>query len=334
MYLARKIINRQTHYSIRETYRDGDRLKSRHLFNLGTDPSEYIIYPGGKGYYFDELVEDALRKQGLNPTQDDLDPIFFEFLDPEIQRVIRDFERPIPKPSFQPDGIAPGYHTFDMRRIHYLKCGSMNQRQMECMPDSFYSALANKSRDEIEQHFVVAERIIRPRELIRYLVTIFDLQACIQRFGAKTTGRKNLQEVLDTFFMERICDLYDDAAFWSGMPTNQSVAEYLRRYMVLYFDVAGQWTPSIPSYLHDFINRHRTYRPPKKVRLNMQEASRLFETSWENLKKLDCKAFTRLYRKQALKLHPDQGGSNENFVKLTRIYEKLLRKKRRESFGR
>lgn len=85
----------------------------------------------------------------------------------------------------------------------------------------------------------------------------------------------------------------------------------------------------MPGYLHDFINRHRTYQPPKKVRLNMQEASRLFDTSWQELKKMDVKTFTRLYRKQALKLHPDQGGSQETFIKLTRHYEKLLKKKRR-----
>ena len=81
MYLSRNTIDRQTHYSIRETYADGDCLKSQHLFDLGTDPSKYIIYPGGKGYYFDDRVQDALKKQGLNPTQDDLDPIFFEFLE-------------------------------------------------------------------------------------------------------------------------------------------------------------------------------------------------------------------------------------------------------------
>jgi len=57
------------------------------------------------------------------------------------------------------------------------------------------------------------------------------------------------------------------------------------------------------------------------------EASRLFETTWENLRQMDSNTFTRLYRKQALKFHPDQGGSHKTFVKLTKLYENLMKKK-------
>ena len=82
MYLAKKIINRQTHYYIRDTYQDGACLKSRDVFDLGIDPSRYIKYPGGNAYYFDEVVEETLTKFGLCPTEDELDSIFWEFLDP------------------------------------------------------------------------------------------------------------------------------------------------------------------------------------------------------------------------------------------------------------
>jgi hypothetical protein len=78
------------------------------------------------------------------------------------------------------------------------------------------------------------------------------------------------------------------------------------------------------------MNRHRIYRPPKKVRLNMAEASRLFGTTWENLRQMDSDTFTRLYRKQALKFHPDQGGSQKTFIKLTKLYENLMKKKGRK----
>ena len=329
MYLARQIIDNQTQYSIRETYRDGEYLKSRHLFSLGTDPSKYIRYPGGKGYYFDEAVEDALRKQGLNPTQDDLDPIFYEFLDPEIKRVIRGFERETKKRLSQLEYNQSDFHMFDMRRVHFLKLGSMNQGQLQQMPPKFYGVLGGKSRDELEQHFIMDESIIRPRELLRYLIAIFDLQSGLERFDYTTTETGTLQEALDSLFIERVCELYNDSTFWRGMPSKKETQVYLRRYMILYFDLAGNWMPSIPNYWRDFINRHRTYRPPRKVVLNMQEASRMFETSWEKLKQMDVKAFTRLYRQQALKLHPDQGGSQEKFIKLTRLYEKLLKKKNR-----
>ena len=328
MYLARQTIDHETHYSIRETYQDGQYLKSRHLFHLGTDPSKYIIYPGGKGYYFDDAIQDALNQKGLDPSQDDLDPIFFEFLDPEIQRVIRGFERKTDKYTSPNDILNQKHHLFDMRRVHFLKIGSMNQGRLEQLPAKFYKILGGKSRDELEQHFIMAERIIRPRELIRYLVTIFDLHACLTDWQLNPSQVGRLMDRMDACFQEHVCDLYDDQTFWSGMSSNQGVKQYLQRYLILYFDRASDWEPSIPSYLHDFINRHRTYRPPKKVRLNLQEASRLFETPWQELKKMDAEAFTRLYRKQALKLHPDQGGSQETFIKLTQHYEKLLKKKR------
>jgi len=46
VYLARKKIRGVTHYSIRESYRDGDNFLSRELVDLSTHPAEYIIYPG------------------------------------------------------------------------------------------------------------------------------------------------------------------------------------------------------------------------------------------------------------------------------------------------
>ena len=93
MYLARTTTERPTRFFIRETYQEGDLLKSRSVFDLGTDPSRYIVYPGGRGFYFDEKMEETLHDQGLNPTQDDLDHIFWEFLDPAIKRVINGFQR-------------------------------------------------------------------------------------------------------------------------------------------------------------------------------------------------------------------------------------------------
>ena len=121
MYLARTTRERPTRFSIRETYQDGGVLKSRQLFDLGTDPSRFIVYPGGRGYYFDEIVEDALREQGLEPSQDDLDRIFWEFLDPEIQRVIHGFEQQTKKTEPESHTAKQKYHLFDMRRIHFLR---------------------------------------------------------------------------------------------------------------------------------------------------------------------------------------------------------------------
>jgi len=323
MYLARKNIRNQTHFIIRETYRDGDYMRSRDLFHLGTDPSKYIIYPGGKSYYFDEEVEEVLIKRGVKPTQDELDQIFWEFLDPETQRVIEGFERKTKPPISGSHMANQGFHLFDKRRIHFLRFGSMDQKSLSHLPNKFFGMIRDKSRDEIEQYFMREEGIIRPRELIRYLSVIFGFQQHL------LDSRPN-QETVDTLFIESVCVLNNDATFWAGMPGTELLQGYLRRYVIAYFDHATQWVAPIPRYLYEFMNRHRTHQPPKKVRLNMAEASRLFETTWKNLHQMDSDTFTKLYRKQALKFHPDQGGDQEAFVKLTKLYENLLKKKIRK----
>ena len=128
MYLARTTTERPTRFTIRETYRDGDLLKSRNVFDLGTDPSRYIVYPGGRGYYFDEKMEETLQDQGINPTQDDLDRIFWEFLDPAIKRVINGFQRTRSpsRPSIDPK--TKKVHLFDQRRVLYLRFARLDQR--------------------------------------------------------------------------------------------------------------------------------------------------------------------------------------------------------------
>jgi hypothetical protein len=328
MYLAREKIKNQTHYYIRDTYRDGPHLKSRDVFDLGTDPSEYILYPGGNGYYFDEVIEETLEKIGLHPTHDELDEIFWEFLDPEIRRVITGFQRNHQKDNYTATEQNQSIHSFDKRRVHYLKFGRVDQRDLDRLPDKLFRVLYGKSRDEIEQYFLVQERILKPRELKAYVYAIFDLK---QYFNHIITARRPQdlsQENMDAYFVQKICQLNDDKVFWSGMPDSAGLQPYLKKYAIMYFDYEVVTDSSFQAYLNNFRNRHRDYRPPETVRKNKEEAARLFETSWEALKKMDRKTFMKLYRKKALKHHPDKGGDKETFVKLTQLYEGIMRKKK------
>jgi hypothetical protein len=328
MYLARTKIKDQTHYYIRDSYRDGSCLKSRDVFDLGTDPSKHIIYLGRHGYYYDEAIEEALSKFGLYPDQDELDRIFWDFLDPEIKRVIKGFDRSFTQFKTKSPETYPSVHIFDKRRIHYLKFAQINQRSLSKMPLKMFKVIHGKSRDEIEQYFLIQERILPPNELRSYVYTIFDLQ----RFFLDAIGNQRPQDLnqikMDEFFVDEVCQLNEDQDFWAGMDMPDRLRDYLVKYVIMYFDYEFPRPSLFLDYLNEFINRHRTYIPPKKVRVNMEEAARLFETSWENLKKMDLKCFNRLYRKMALKHHPDQGGSPEAFVKLTKYYHGLLRKKK------
>lgn len=124
------------------------------------------------------------------------------------------------------------------------------------------------------------------------------------------------------------CLIKADENFWAGWESWDWLQEYLVKYVIMYFDFEIPRHSPFQDYLNDFRNRHRTYTPPQKVRIKMEEAGRLFETGWEKLKKMDLRAFSRLYRKMAMKHHPDQGGDPETFMKLKEIYEGLVGKKK------
>jgi curved DNA-binding protein CbpA len=50
--------------------------------------------------------------------------------------------------------------------------------------------------------------------------------------------------------------------------------------------------------------------------------------SKEDFHRLTPKQLAQIYRKRALECHPDQGGSHEQFIRLTRAYRDLLLRKR------
>ena len=333
MYLARKVIHQQTHYYIRESYADGDCFKSRDLFDLGSDPTQFIIYPGGHGYYYDETVEEGLNAKGVDPSQDDLDKIFWDFLDPEIRRVIEGFDRKWQKTGretntceFFEDAVQ-SVHLFDKRRLLYLKSAQVNQRHIHRVSPRLFAACHSKSRDELEQSFLVQERILAPRERATYVYVIFDLQRFFTDPEArKIPGSGNLI-TLDDFFIEVVCQLNDDQFFWAGMPDRDRLHDYLTRYVIMYFDYElPRRSPMQDSYW-EFVNHHRRYRPPPKIQVKMEEAGRLFGVSWRELKAMDKDTLTRLYRKLALKHHPDCGGDPETFIQMTTLYEALMGRK-------
>ena len=333
MYLARKIVNRKTHYLIRESYADGDGFKSRDLFDLGRDPSRFIIYPGGHGYYYDETIEADLNAKGCHPSQDDLDRIFWDFLDPEVRRVIAGFDRSRRHSGAKPhtcdfsEDAVQHVHLFDKRRLLYLRSAQVNQRHIHRVSPRVFAACHAKSRDELEQAFLVQERILTPRERATYVYVIFDLQRFFTDPDArKIPGSRNLI-TLDDFFVEAVCRLNEDKLFWSGMPAGKRLHEYLTRYVIMFFDFElPRRSPAQDSYW-EFVNRHRRYKPPPKIQLKMEEAGRLFGAPWRELKVMDREELTRLYRKLALKHHPDCGGDPETFIQLTALYEALMARK-------
>ena len=90
MYLASKKINGQLHYLIRESYQKEDVLLSRDLMELGTDPTQFIIYPGGNAFYIAEVIEDRLLELGAGEKLDELKRAIKEAGDSESVQKIRE----------------------------------------------------------------------------------------------------------------------------------------------------------------------------------------------------------------------------------------------------
>lgn len=326
MYLARRRLGDRIHYAIRESFQDGEYWKSRHLMDLGTDPTRYIHYPGGNGYYYAPEILDALAEKGLDTDQSSLDAIFFEFLSPHIQRVIRGFDRSrriARRPAVADASLGSSVHTFDKRRFHFLRFGPRLRQQIHRQPVKIFRSLQNKSRDELEQYFLHSEASLRLQEKPIYVATIFELN----RFVPDPESNQPVVIQLDSFFMDTLCRLARDRSFWFGEPGHDKLSEYLIKYAIMYFDYERPQRPAAHDYIRDFINRHRTYRPPKRVRKNVRWAEKIFELSWEELTRLPKASLSRRYRRLSLKHHPDHGGDPILFDRLTQIYKHLLKGK-------
>ncbi len=115
--------------------------------------------------------------------------------------------------------------------------------------------------------------------------------------------------------------------FWRGMEPGATLSEHLVRYLILYFDHDYAAQAVADDILRDFMNRHRAHRPPPVVAVSMEQAAAIFEQSRERLNQMSRGDLARLYRRRALDLHPDQGGDNQRFARLTEAYHQLLRAK-------
>ena len=334
MYLAKHRIKGRYRYFIRESFAGENGLRGRDLFDLGTDPSRYIICPDDNAFYIDSVVEEQLEGLGVRPDWEELENIFWPFLDPAIKRVIEPLQqryygrkKTAKLDPSQEAKIHAQTHIFDKRRMHYLRYGHMDQGYIGRMSAMLLKRLVGKSRDELEQYFMIQEQILRPEELKDYVYVIFDLQRFFKELVAKITPMALDQKKVDEHFIAEICRLNQNPVFWSGHQNPQELHEYLVRYVIVFFDSDYGHSTILDDYTRNFMNRHRAYRPPPpKSTVSVEEASTIFEVKKETLQTITIRELTRLYRSQAKKFHPDKGGEHDKFIKLTEAFQTLLRK--------
>jgi hypothetical protein len=327
VYLARIPMGRKVHYYIRQSFCEHGALKSRDLFYLGTDPARYIIYPGGHGYYYDACVIEALMQAGAPADQNDLDDIFFEFIDPEIQRVIEAFDRGRHRHTLRLNDCAQGagnLHAFDKKRYHFLRFGNSGRGPVDNLADRYFRPLLQKSRDELEQYFIKEEHVLRHHEKAVYVSTLFDMR----QFRPDPEKDQAITEQMDHYFIRKLCRLNADIDFWADRAIGHGrLNDYFIKYAIMYFDFEPPRQAPWQSRFEEFMNQHRTYRPPRNVRIKIEEAANMFGKPWKELKALDRRGLSRLYRTLSMQYHPDRGGSPELFRKLNQYYQALLQRK-------
>ncbi|MFP4030466.1 MAG: J domain-containing protein [Desulfococcaceae bacterium] len=330
MYLARKRIRGINHYFIRESYRDGERMRHRELMALGPDPTQFLEYPGGNAFYVDEAVEETLREKGTRPVGDELEDLFWPFVDPEVRHAQEHFRHRTRRRSRPAREKLRGedFHLFDRRRVHFLRYGQMDQGNIGRVSPRLYRALADKSRDEIEQYFMREERVLRPHELKTYLFVAFDLQRHFGQAFAKTMPQALDQSEVDETFLGEVCRLHADAEFWGGMGLREVLHRYLIRYVALFFDHEYGRSGYLQDILNDWINQHRAWNPPRsRSKVGVSEASAVFDVPESELRSMSRAELTRMYRKKAMKHHPDQGGDPAAFIRLAEAYQALVERK-------
>lgn len=335
MYVARTDIGAPLTFMLRETYRSGDVLYSRDLAELGRDPGRMFVYDDDSSFRLSERLVDGLRERGVNFSYTELEDLLFPYLDPYIKQRLAPFRNRFQYRSWHPASEAlrrralEETHVVDRRRIHFLRLGraatetGTSQRKAAAL----YTSLLDKSRDEIEQSFQQQEQQLKPRELLSYLFSLFDLQRFFKESYAQTMPQALNHDRLDTIVQEAVCQLSADAAFWRGYPRTGRLQPPLIRYLIMYFDGAPVQSPAWSRYAKSEQTR-RFHRGStglgSREQVSRIQALAIFGITGADLSDMHRHDLTRLYRKKALELHPDRGGSPELFIKLRAAYEALI----------
>ncbi len=334
MYLARRVIDNQLHYILCESYDNGTCLTNRDLINLGPRPDQYIRYTGGSSFHLRDSLLRRLDELGVQAGYSEIERFFLPFLDPYVRDKIAPFQDRQQYRNWKPMSghdrgrVLEQTHVFDRRRIHYLRFGQVDQRRLD-RSVTLYKLLLDKSRDEIEQTIIAQEQDLSPGEYCRYVYTIFDLQRFFRESYARTMPQALDQERLDELFVRELCGLDRDEAFWRGYRRGPGLVPYLIRYLVMYFDYDFPGRRTWDEFARLFGGDGYRARPGTPGRrMSVNQASTVFGVSRGELAAMDKKALTRLYRKKAKEIHPDQGGDHEQFIRLTEAYNELLRGRR------
>ncbi|HID69527.1 MAG TPA: J domain-containing protein [Desulfobacterales bacterium] len=337
IYLSRSVLTRPVHYSLRISIWNGETkcFQTSELLDLGTSPEDFLHYPNDTCFQLDIDLVYRIEKLCGRDMESELEHLLWPFVDPTVQRKMEHFfTRGSQQVRHQASRKLLSFngrpaHSFDKRRLHFLRFGSTDQGQVFHMPPRLEAKLLNRSRDELEQYFLEEEALLREYELKSYLYAALNLQKHFTEAFARSIPQALSPEKIDEAFLKEFCLINDDRQFWQERTDFSHLPDYLIRYLILFFDSSFPRTSIGFEQAREFMNGHRSFKwPERKDRVSTDEVAAIFEESEETLRNADKKEITRLYRQKAKLLHPDKGGDHEKFVRLTKAYEELLRSKK------
>ncbi len=91
------------------------------------------------------------------------------------------------------------------------------------------------------------------------------------------------QEKLDSFFIDELCLLDGDGAFWQGVNPSAALQPYLIRYLIMFFDYGFGQSQAEQDFIKQFMHDHRQFNFPKK-KVDIDQVSEIFHESAETLR--------------------------------------------------
>ncbi len=92
----------------------------------------------------------------------------------------------------------------------------------------------------------------------------------------------------------------------------------------MFFDHQYADTQLLDDFANAFMFRQRFHTPKPPRNIPVRNALKIFQLNKKTFKAMSKKQLTKHYRRLARKVHPDTGGSHEEFVELNNAYESLL----------
>jgi hypothetical protein len=335
MYLATLTSGRTRRYEIRQSIPGADNrfLDYQVVFDLGTDPTNYIEELSDDICYFSSELEERLQQETDDDATTVLEKLLWDFLPVEEQDRINVFRhrgriRVSPLSKTERSAIEREIHLFDRRRLYYLRYGAVDQSRIFRLNPKLYRPLLNKCRDEREYYLQDLEKVLQYNELKTYVFAIFDLQRHFSESFSATMPEALDQIDIADHFIKDICTLNSDMMFWRNEPPLDVLHHHLVRYMIMFFDYGYGRRSLFDDFVREFMGRHRAFSwPDKKPMVSTGQAEKILQTKWANLQKMNRAELTRLYRKRAKELHPDSGGNHDEFIELNTAYASLLARK-------